>query len=179
MGTEIDWTGYDTLSRPDTNKALTALAIGHGIFNYTCDGLAPANPPTYVSQFTELYDAAALAASLADEQQFHDLIPKLHGFDLADLDNSTLSCMGSIGTLESTAVVMLYDISTFRVSVSETIKSPSNSSFNGLWVHSVSPDQAWEVYRVEMAGGAVPAICADQPGGALTAEYVAEYWVYH
>lgn len=179
MGTPANCKGYDTLSRPATNKALTALAIGHGIFNYTCDGLAPANPPNYVSQFTELYDARALAATLTHEQQFHDLIPKLYGFDLAELDNSTLSCMGSIGTLEGTAVVTLYDMATFRVSPSETVKSPSNSSFNGLWSRSVSPDQSWEVYRVEMAGGAVPSICADQPGGALTAEYVAEYWIYH
>lgn len=172
-------TGYNTLSRPDENKSLIALAVGHGLFNYSCEGLAPANAPLYVSQFTELYDASALAANLPTEQLFHDLIPKLYGFDLANLDNSTLSCMGSIGTLETTAVVTLYEIATFRLSPSETIKSPTNASFNGLWSRSISPDQAWEVYRVEMAGGAIPSTCAGQRSGAITAEYVAEYWVYH
>lgn len=137
----------------------------------------PANPPKYVSQYTELYDAAALAANLPNEQLFHDLIPKLYGFDMGELDNSSLSCMGSVGTLESTAVITLYNIDTFRATLYETVASPVNASFNGLWSHSVSPDRGWDIYRVEMAGGAVPQTCADQPSD-VDVDYVAEYWFY-
>lgn len=170
--------GYNTLSRPDPNKTLTALAIGRGIFSYTCEGLRPANPPSYVAQYTELYDASALAANLPSEQLFHDLIPRLYNVDLGSLDNSTLDCMGSIGTLDETAVITLYNIATFRVDLTETIKSPTNASFNGLWSYSVSPDSSWQVYRVEMAGGAVPTICSNQPAN-VSVGYVAEYWFYH
>lgn len=157
---------------------MAALAIGRGVFNYSCEGLLPANPPLYVAQYTELYDAAALAANLPTEQFFHDLIPKLYGFDFGALKNSTLDCMGSIGTLDSTAVITLYSIDTFRGTLQETIKSPENASFNGLWSYSTSSDQSWEFYRVEMAGGAVPRTCAGQPS-AMSVEYVAEYWFYH
>jgi hypothetical protein len=171
--------GYNTLSRPDVNKTLTVLAIGRGIFNYTCEDHAPANAPNYVAQYTELYDAAALVANLPSEQLFHDLIPKLQGFDLGSLDNSTLDCMGSIGTLDNMAVITLFNIDTFRATLKETIKSPTNASYNGLWSHSVSPDDTWEIYRVEMAGGAVPIDCVGQPNGDISADYVAEYWFYH
>lgn len=157
---------------------MQALAIGHGIFNYSCEGLAPANAPAFIAQYTELYDAAALAANLPNEQLFHDLIPKLYDFDLRELDNSSLTCMGSVGTLDSSAVITLYNIDTFRATLFETVESPVNASFNGLWSHSASPDHAWDVYRVEMAGGAVPETCADQPSD-INIDYVAEYWFYH
>ncbi|ETN37845.1 uncharacterized protein HMPREF1541_07468 [Cyphellophora europaea CBS 101466] len=168
---------FSTLSRPAANKTLQVLAIGSGLFNYSCEGLLPANPPTFIAQYTELYNAAVLAANLPNEQLFHDLIPQLYGYGLGADDNSTLDCMGSVGTLDNTAVITLYDIATFRARPLESVSSPNDTAVNGLWSHSVSSDLAWEIYRVEMAGGAVPGTCLGQPD-EFNIEYVAEYWFY-
>ena len=169
--------GYGALSRPAKNKTLEVLAIGRGTFNYSCEDRMPANPPAFIAQYTELYNAAPLVAVLPNEQSFHEIIPSFLDFDYAMLSNSSLECLGSIGTLDDAAVITLYDIDTFEVSVFESVNPPGNASEDGLWSHSVSPDFEWDVYRVETARGAVPKICAGQ-NVTLDIEYVAEYWFY-
>jgi hypothetical protein len=159
------------------NKTLQVIAIGRGNFNYTCEEHAPANAPTFVEQYTQLYDAAALVAALPNENSFHAIIPDFLDFDYEMLANSSLECMGSIGTLDDLAVITLFDIDTFMVSPYEWVYPPSNPDFDGLWSHSVSEGFEWEVYRVEMAGGFIPRTCADQNVTIFT-EYVAEYWFY-
>lgn len=137
----------------------------------------PANPPEFIAQYTELYDAAPLANALPNEQSFHELMPSLLQYDYATLSNSSLECMGSIGTLDGFAVIILNDIDTFQVASYEAVNSPANDTEDGVWSHSVTTDFEWEVYRVEMAGGAIPADCSGQ-NVTFNVEYVAEYWFY-
>lgn len=137
----------------------------------------PANPPKFIAQYTELYNAAAIAAKMPNDQSFHELIPAFLEYDYETLANSTLECIGSIGTLDGLAVLTLYEIDTFTAEPAEAVKSPKDQAVNGLWSHSLGQDSEWEVYRVEMAGGAVPDICAGQ-NVTFDSEYVAEYWFY-
>lgn len=165
------------MSRPGENKTLQVLAIGRGTFNYTCEDRLPANPPAFVSQYTELYNAAALVAALPNEESLHAIMPDFLDYDYAMLSNSSLECMGSIGTLDDLAVITLLDIDTFQVSPFENVYPPGNASVDGLWSHSVSGGGEWEVYRVEMVGGAIPVTCANQ-NVTIHVEYAAEYWFY-
>lgn len=153
------------------------LAIGRGSFNYSCQDRAPANPPQFIAQYTQLYNAAALVAALPNEESFHELIPDFLDYDYEMLANSSLECMGSIGTLDSLAAITLLDIDTFQVSPYEWMWPPGNRSIDGKWSHSVSEGFEWEVYRVEMTGGAIPIIC-DEQNVTIEADYVAEYWFY-
>jgi hypothetical protein len=89
--------------------------------------------------------------------------------------------MGSVGTLDGSAVFTLYDIDTFQAHVVDTIRSPYDAVHNGDWGRSDSIPSAgsdsWTVYRVEMAGGLVPPTCANHSTDFVI-EYVAEYWLY-
>lgn len=98
-------------------------------------------------------------------------------FDYMDLDNSTMECIGTIGTVNDTAIITLVEIATFEVRAYESILPPNDPMINGRWAHSVSPLRSWDVYRVQMAGGAAP-ICAEQ-AETLEIGYAAEYWFYH
>lgn len=94
-----------------------------------------------------------------------------------ELRNSTLECMGTIGTINDTAIITLFEIATFEARAYETVLPPEDMISNGRWAHSRSPAKSWDIYRVEMAGG-TPPTCGDT---ATTVEvgYAAEYWFYH
>ena len=152
--------------------------MGRGVFNYSCEDVEPAGPPTFVDQYTELYNAAPLIPTLPNEQAFHDLIPGLCDFDYGQLHNSTLECLGTLGTLNGSAVLTLYDIVTFETVLEQKLAAPDDQTTNGLWARSRSLDHTWEMYRVEMAGGAVPATC-EGLNDSFEVNYAAEYWFYH
>ena len=169
--------GTDSLKPPASNTFLQVLAIGKGIFNYTCAGVPPESPPEFDAQYTELYDAAPLISVLPDEETFHSLVPMILGYDYERMENSTMTCMGSIGTLNATAVITLYDIDTFEVSRSETVLAPENPDKNAMWSHTWSANNTWDIYRVETYGGRPPPLCKGQPD-VIEIEYAAEYWFY-
>ena len=120
---------------------------------------------------------APLIARLATEAAFHSLVLQFYDFDYMELQNSTLECMGTIGTDNDTAIVTLFEIATFEALAYETVLPPDDPRFNGRWAHSHSPKRSWDVYRVEMAGGAAP-VC-DHQATTLEVGYAAEYWFYH
>jgi hypothetical protein len=167
----------DSLHSPPDDSILQALAIGKGIFNYTCEEVPESRPPKFDAQYTELYNAAHLVAILPDEDSFHALIPMTLGYDYEAMENSTMACMGSIGTLDGTAVITLYDIDTFEAAQSETVLAPEETEKNAMWSHAWSNDRLWDVYRVETYGGRPPATCRGQ-ADVIEIEYAAEYWFY-
>ena len=171
-------TGWNSLEAPPSDKVLQVLAVGRGIFNYSCEDIEATDPPTFVDQYTELYNAAPLIPTLPNEQAFHDLIPGLCDFDYGQLHNSTLECLGTVGTLNGSAVLTLYDIVTFETVLEQKLAAPDDPMNNGLWARSRSLDHTWEMYRVEMAGGSVPATCQGLDN-SFEVNYAAEYWFYH
>jgi Protein of unknown function (DUF3455) len=166
------------LSPPGANKFLALLALGRGTFNYSCEDAQPANAPAFKEQYTELYDATPLLPLSSDEDYFHDLIEDLYKYDYGQNMNSTLECVGSIGTLHGTAVVTLYEIDIFDAYIEESHPSHDEPDVNGVWAHSRSPDGNWEMYRVRMVGGAVPKTCQGWEG-SFDVPYAAEYWFFH
>jgi hypothetical protein len=151
--------------------------VARGVYTYTCTGGGASETPLFQSQSTQLYNAASLVARLASEVTLHSLIPQLYDYDYGQLENSTLECMGTIGTINDTAIVTLFEITTFAALPYESVLAPSDPDNNGRWAHSVSPEKSWDVYRVEVAGGAPP-VCGDQ-ALAYEKEYAAEYWFFH
>lgn len=136
-----------------------------------------AEVPEVQAQSTQLYDAAPLIPGLVDEEAFHSLVPQLYQFDYMEIKNSTLDCMGTIGTINNTAIVTLFEVATFEARPYEFVLPPADLASNGVWAHSRSRAYSWDIYRVEVAGGAPP-VCGNQ---ATTMEigYAAEYWFYH
>lgn len=103
-------------------------------------------------------------------------MPKFLAYDYSELTNSSLLCIGDIYTQDgSTAVDILGD--EFNLTVNAVIVAP-NSTVNTYWAQSLSDDGTWEVYRVETAGGAVPADCSGQ-SSTFELTYAAEYWFYY
>lgn len=113
-----------------------------------------------------------------DEEVLSTYVQQLYDYDYGDVKNSSLECVGAIGTLDGTAVVTLYEIDTFEVNLVETLPSPDDPETNGLWAHSRSLENDWEMYRVEMIGGAVSSTCDGQTG-TFDVQYAAEYWFYY
>ncbi|RMZ91943.1 hypothetical protein DV736_g833, partial [Chaetothyriales sp. CBS 134916] len=167
----------DSLAGPASNTHLQALAIGKGLLNFTCAGQDPDSAPTFVNQFTELYNAAPLIPSLPNEDAFHLLVPTILGYNYERINNGSLNCMGIIGTLDGAAVITLFDIDTFEVYLSEHVLAPDDQGKNAIWSRSCSADGTWEVYRVETSGGQPPASCQGQPA-VMEIECAAEYWFY-
>ena len=169
--------GRDSLTGPASNKTNVLIALGRGTFNYSCEHAEPANAPAYIEQYTELYDATPFLPLLTDEGELHDYVQKLYEYDYGKVKNTSLDCIGAVGTLDGVAVITLYEIATFEAHLEETVPAPVEPGFNGLWSHSGSTDNEWEVYRVEMVGGAVPRNCAGHEG-TFDVQYAAEYWFY-
>ncbi|KAH0845969.1 hypothetical protein AYO21_01359 [Fonsecaea monophora] len=167
----------DSLSPPTPGKPLQYLAIARGLYMYLCAGNGPSEPAKFQSQSTQLYDAAPLIQNLPNEAAFHALPAKLHDFDYEQLRNSTLECMGTIGTVNDTAIITLFDIATFEALPYESVLAPDNPGSNSRWAHSVSPKGDWDIYRVEVAGG-TPPVCDSQRLMAEE-EYTAEYWFFY
>ena len=144
---------------------------------YLCPGENATEDAIFQSQSTQLYNVAPLIPTLPNEEAFHTLPEKLLDFDYAQLTNSTLECMGTIGTVNGTAIVTLFEIATFEALSYESVLPPVNPDEDGRWAHSVSPKRDWDVYRVETAGG-TPPIC---DGGRFMSEkeYTAEYWFFY
>jgi len=148
------------------------------VLTYSCAGNGPGDLPTYLNQSTQLWDAAPLIPSVPNEPSFHTIIPQLCEYDYSQLVNSTLVCIGTIGTLPKGSVFTLYNLATFETTVLESIPPPEAPEFDAWWVYSTSLDSTWDVYRVETAGGAVPASCQGQ-NAKFELIYAAEYWFYH
>ncbi|KAJ9638019.1 hypothetical protein H2204_004610 [Knufia peltigerae] len=165
----------DALTAPAADKHLQYLAIARGFYFYNCS--APDTSPVFEYQSTQLYNAAPLLAPSMVEETFHALIPQLYGYDYAQLDNSTLECMGTIGTDNNTAIVTLFDIATFEAIPVDSVLAPNDPKENGRWAHSISPGKSWEVYRVEVVGGSPP-VCGREVA-SYEREYAAEYWFFH
>ncbi|RMZ84154.1 hypothetical protein DV738_g556, partial [Chaetothyriales sp. CBS 135597] len=168
----------DSLTGPASNTILQALAIGKGLLNFTCDDQEPGTAPRLVDEFTELFNAAPMIPALRNEETFHSLVPLVLAYSYERMDNGTLNCMGSIGTLDGAAsVITLYDIDTFEAHLAEEVLAPDDPEDNALWSRSCSTDGAWEVYHVETSGGRPPASCQGQPA-VFEIEYASEYWFY-
>ncbi|KIW11486.1 hypothetical protein PV08_10786 [Exophiala spinifera] len=165
----------DALTAPSADKHLQYLAIARGVYFYNCS--APNAAPVFEYQSTQLYNAAPLLASSMAEETFHALVPQLYDYDYGQLENSTLECMGTIGTDNNTAIVTLFDISTFEAIPLESVLAPNYPRENGRWAHSVSPGKSWEIYRVEVVGGSPP-VCGREIAN-YEREYAAEYWFFH
>ncbi|KAK4936553.1 hypothetical protein LTR10_022602 [Elasticomyces elasticus] len=114
---------------------------------------------------------------MTSEASFHSLIPQLYDYDYGQLENSTLECMGTIGTINDTAIVTLFEIATFAALPYESLLAPVDPDNNGRWGHSTSPGKSWDIYRVEVAGGAPP-VCGSEEL-EYTKDYAAEYWFFH
>jgi hypothetical protein len=125
-----------------------------------------------------LYNAAPFIQNLPDEEHFHTLVQQLFAFDYHELKNSTMECMGTIGTINNTAVVTLFKEATFEARPYESVGPPNEPDDNGRWAHSISPGRSWDIYRVETVGGATP-ICDKRNSDVIEVEYAAEYWFYH
>lgn len=85
--------------------------------------------------------------------------------------------MGTIGTVNETAIVTLFDIATFEALLDESVLAPDDPEHNGRWAHTVSPERSWDIYRVEVTRG-VPPVCGSERL-AYQEEYAAEYWFFH
>lgn len=153
------------------------LTIARGLYMFLCPGVSANEEAQFQSQSTQLYDASPLIPKLASEDALHALPAWLYDFDYAKLRNSTLECLGTIGTINTTAIVTLFDIATFEAIPFETVLPPDDVDENGRWAHSVSRKRDWDVYRVETTGG-TPPICT---GGRYMSEkeYTAEYWFFY
>ncbi|KAJ9603841.1 hypothetical protein H2200_011362 [Cladophialophora chaetospira] len=173
MGVE----SISSLSPPPPTRPLQYLTLARGLYMYLCPGESANEVAQYQSQSTQLYDVAALIPNLPDEEAFHALPPKLYEFDYAELRNSTLDCIGTIGTDNNTAIVTLFEIATFEALPYESVLPPTDSEDNGRWAHSVSRKRDWDMYRVETAGG-TPPICNGERFMAEK-EYAAEYWFFN
>lgn len=165
------------MTPPPARKPLQYLTLGRGLYTYTCNGEGPDEVPRFQSQSTQLYNAAPLIPRLANEDALHALVAELALFDYMSLENSTLECIGAIGTVNNTAIITLVEIATFEAWAYESVLAPSDPSVDGRWAHSVSPHRSWDVYRVEMTGGAPPACTGE--ARTLEVGYAAEYWFYH
>jgi hypothetical protein len=144
---------------------------------YFCPGKSANESAVFQSQSTQLYNAAPLIQNLPNEQAFHALPMQLYYFDYEELANSTLLCMGTIGTDNNTAIVTLFEVATFEALPYESVLSPDSPDENSRWAHSVSPKREWDIYRVETVGG-TPPIC-DGKGFVAEKEYTAEYWFFY
>jgi hypothetical protein len=169
--------GIDSLSPPPPSKPLQYLAIARGFYMYLCPGKSADEVAQFQSQSTQLYDVAPLIPKLPNEDAFHALPAQLYDFDYTDVANSTLECIGTIGTDNGTAIITLFEIATFEALPYESVLPPEKADDNGRWAHSVSPKRDWDIYRVETAGG-TPPIC---DGKKFMAEkkYTAEYWFFY
>lgn len=166
------------LTGPPTTSTLQYLAVGRGTITYTCAGRKDTEAPLYLRQDTYLYDAAPLIPKFSSEAQFHTYIPRFLEYDYTSLDNSSLSCIGNIQTINGMSVFDLYKIDAFPVQIKEVVNSPDDIHFNLKWAHSYGGTN-WDVYRVETAGGGPPYDCGDQIiNDEIPAEYAAEYWFY-
>jgi hypothetical protein len=112
------------------------------------------------------------------ESYLQNLVEELYYYDYASIRNGTVECIGTIGTLNETAVVTLFEIDTFQPFLEEAVSAPNDPKNNGLWAHSRTWDNEWEMYRVQMVGGAVPQTCADMDS-SFDVRYASEYWFYH
>lgn len=144
---------------------------------YLCPGKRANEVAQFQSQSTQLYDAAPLIPNLPNEAAFHALPTQLYAFDYAELKNSTLDCMGTIGTDNKTAIITLFEVATFEALPYESVLPPDDPDDNGRWAHSVSPKRDWDIYRVETKGG-TPPIC-DGTRFIAEKEYAAEYWFFY
>ena len=144
---------------------------------YLCPGISANEAALFQSQSTNLFNVAPLLPKLPNEEAFHALPAQFYDFNYAGLTNSTLECMGTIGTDNGTAIVTLFDIAAFEALPFESVLPPDNPDNNGRWGHSVSPKREWDIYRVETAGGTTP-IC-DGKSYMVEKEYTAEYWFFY
>ncbi|EXJ60308.1 hypothetical protein A1O7_04460 [Cladophialophora yegresii CBS 114405] len=153
------------------------LAIARGFYMYLCPGKSPNEAAQFQSQSTQLYDAAPLIPNLPNEAAFHELPGRLYDFDYAELRNTTLDCMGTIGTDNNTAIVTLFEIATFEALPYESVLPPDHTDEDGRWAHSVSRKRDWDIYRVKTSGGTPPT--CDGTRFMAEKEYTAEYWFFY
>jgi hypothetical protein len=170
--------GITSLPSPSPNMNLVALTIARGTMTFNCTDSSPSTLPFDTDQTTELYDVAPLIQYFPSEDTLHQLIPQFYKYDYAQLQNSSLICIGSIcKEHDGPAVVELSGFQTFEVTAKVELNAANSS--DGQWVQSVSGDGAWEVYRVETIGGALPEGCEGQVQVTGSVAYAAEYWFYH
>ena len=173
--------GTNALPSPSNGFTLTVLTIALGNETYSCSDTSPGSTavPVFVNQYTDLYDVAPLIPELPDEATLHDLVPLFARYDYTQTQNSTLVCIGNIYTEDDATTVDLTAAGYYLFNIEERATVPApEPTLNAEWIYSVSTDQAWEIYRVETSGGAVPASCAGL-SGEFALSYAAEYWFYH
>lgn len=174
--------GRLALPRPAADKKLKYLTLGRGVITYECNSTIPGDDqPAYLHQNTDLYDVAPLVPHLPDEAALHALVPMLCEFDYAELRNISMNCVGQIYTQLGHTIMDLFgfDEPEFTTDITRAIPSPLGPTVNGYWAHSATIDRAWEVYRVETAGGVTPTSCKGHENTNIDVGYAAEYWFYH
>lgn len=169
--------GTSFLPPPSAGKVLKQLTFGRGTFTYTCADTNSTSQPNYLSESIDLYDVASILPFVPSEATLHSLVPQFYAFDYSELQNSTLKCVGNVYTDHGATMVALYDFDTFPVVVHAGVNPPDNSAFDAKWIRSNTLDHAWEVYRVETYGGAIPPTCEDHDG-TFQIGIAAEYWFY-
>ena len=145
---------------------------------FDCTDSAPSDEPGYISENVELIDVAPLIQYFPSEETLHELVRKFYEYDYTELKNSSLICIGTIYTQFGETTVNLDGYQPFAIQVNAAIGAPNENDLDGYWDLSVSFDKAWEVYRVETTGGAIPPTCSDQ-NSTFQIPYSAEYWFYH
>lgn len=169
--------GTNTLPAPSPDKVLSVLTLARGNLSYSCPPESPTAAPVYISEQTELFNAAPLIQYNPSEDAFHSLVPQLYTYDYAALVNSSLVCIGKIYTHLGQTTVDLVGHQPVVLDVNTTIPAP-NPQADSYWAQLLSQAFDWEVYRVETTGGALPVSCTGL-AEHFEVGYAAEYWFYH
>lgn len=166
------------LPAPQASTILVYLTLARGISTFSCIGRKPTDVPNFLTQDITLWDAAPLLPQLPNEDYFHSIVPKLREFDYTLLKNSSLTCIGTIQSIQAESDVDIFGVTAFRMHTQNQVNAPVDAENNLQWARSTSLDLTWDVYRVETVDGAPPATCQRQ-NDIIKLDYAAEYWFYH
>lgn len=181
-----------SLPAPSADFFLASITVGRGVQNYTCGNDSTAAPVS-IGAIAILYEASCIG--LSDP----DLLAALPGQALAisppadpeeDLDCGSQPLERAGHHFFTAAKVPTFDFTETGDPelglgmMSVGVKSPAPDAATSVpWLSlnradgSVGPIQA--IYRLNTAGGVAPATCdGQQPGGTISVQYAAQYWVF-
>ena len=181
-----------SLPAPGADFFLASITVGRGVQNYTCGNDSTAAPVSN-GAIAILYEASCIGVSDPD------LLASLPSKALAispsadpeeDLDCGSQPLERAGHHFFNAAKVPTFDFTESGDPklglglMSVGAKSPAPDATTAVaWLSlnraggSVGPIQA--IYRLNTAGGVAPATCAgQQPGGTISVQYAAQYWVY-
>lgn len=165
----------DELASPSEGLKVKSVVVGRGTQNYTCDAGNASAEPKAAGAVATLFDASCVAAL------YPDLVEKIPGmalrFNMSDPEQLGASPLPSVGVhYFKDATTPFFDIGNdvqFFGKKDDDAPAPATAAKgqNGesavawLKLNSVEGTTAdvKEVFRVNTAGGAPPATCADMP----------------